>query len=226
MAPVSGKDVTGVRVIVVSVVFSILAIIAVGGRVWARRLRKAGTQLSDHLAFLALAFTLALNATYITGVISGGTGQHMGSVSHTEDVVLAKASHMFASLPHLTKSEQCFLAGSVLWALAIACIKLSILAFYISIFRVPIFVASAYVIAALSISLMVAVIFATMLTCRPLSYNWDRSGKGTCGHTTAFYLGGGIVTVLIDVSIVVLPMPMLWSLQVLHKMFRLVRRIC
>ena len=216
----------GVRLIVVGVVFSILAIIAVGGRVWALRLRKAGIQLSDYLAFLALAFTLALNATSITGAISGGAGQHMRSVSLTEDVVLVKESHMFTGLQNFTKSEQCFLAAGVFWALAIACIKLSLLDFYISIFRVPIFVASAYVIAALSISLMVAVIFATMLICRPLSYNWDRSEKGTCGPPTALYLGGGIVNLLIDVSIVVLPMPMLWGLQVLHKMVRLVRRIC
>ena len=216
----------GVRLIVVGVVFSILAIIAIGGRVWARRLKKAGTQLNDYLAFLALAFTLALNATCITGAFSGGAGQHTESVSLTEDVVLAKVSHMFTDLQHLTKSKQCFLAAGVLWALSIACIKLSILAFYISIFRVPIFVASAYVIAALSISLMVAVAFANMLICRPLSYNWDRSGKGTCGNMTAFYLGSSIANLLIDVSVVVLPMPMLWSLQVLHKRFRLVRRIC
>ena len=114
----------------------------------------------------------------------------------------------------------------MLWALAIACIKLSLLAFYISIFRVQIFVTSAYVIAALAISLMVGVIFANMLICHPRSYNWDRSEKGTCGHTTAPYLGSSIANLLIDVSIVVLPMPMLWSLQVLHKVFRLVRRIC
>ena len=115
----------------------------------------------------------------------------------------------------LLKSKQCFLATGVLWALSIACIKLSVLAFYVSIFRVPIFVASAYVIAALSISLMAAVVFTNLLICRPLSYNWDRSEKGSCGQTTALYLGSSIANLLIDVTIVVLPMPMLWSLQVL-----------
>ena len=95
----------GVRLIVVGVVFSILAIIAVGGRVWAQRLRKAETQLSDYLAFLALAFTLALNATCITGVFLGGVGQHEKSVSLAEDVTLAKVSHIFTGLQHFTKSE-------------------------------------------------------------------------------------------------------------------------
>ena len=103
----------------------------------------------------------------------------------------------------------------MLWALAIACIKLSLLVFYISIFRTRIFVAAAYMFAALSISLMLAVVLATMLMCRPLSYNWDKSEKGTCGHKTALYIGGGIANLLVDVSLVVLPMPMLWSLQVL-----------
>ncbi|KAL9062620.1 MAG: hypothetical protein Q9161_009779 [Pseudevernia consocians] len=197
MASVTGKDVMGIRVIVIGVIFSVLAIAAVGGRVWARRLRKTELQLSDFLALIALAFTLALNATIITAAIMGGAGQHMISTSLTEDIILAK----------------CFLAAGVLWALAIACIKLSLLAFYISIFRTRIFVASAYVFAVLSVSLMLAVTLATMLICRPLSYNWDKNEKGTCGRTTALYLGGGIANLLLDVSMVVLPMPMLWRLQ-------------
>ncbi|KAM0799691.1 hypothetical protein BDR22DRAFT_890268 [Usnea florida] len=186
MASVTGKDVMGIRVIVVGVVFSVLAIAAVGGRVWARRLRKTEMQLSDFLALIALVFTLALNATIITAAIIGGAGQHMIFTSPTEDVILAR----------------CFLAAGVLWALAIASIKLSLLALYASIFRTRIFVASAYVFAVLSISLMLAVTLATMLICRPLSYNWDKSETGTCGRTTALYLGGGIANLLTDVSIV------------------------
>ena len=68
--------------------------------------------------------------------------------------------------------------------------------------------------AALSLSLMTAVVLATLLICRPLTYNWDHTVNGTCGNTYALYLGGGIANLLLDVAIVVFPMPMLWGLQV------------
>ena len=69
----------------------------------------------------------------------------------------------------------------------------------------------------LSISLATAVILGTLLICRPLAYNWNRTIDGTCGNTQKLYLSGGIVNLLLDVAIVTLPMPMLWNLQVSYS---------
>ena len=66
----------------------------------------------------------------------------------------------------------------------------------------------------LTATLAVVVILATLLICRPLAYNWNPTINGTCGDTHKLYLSGGIVNLLLDVSIVILPMPMLWGLQV------------
>ena len=88
----SEKDIMSTRVIVIGVVFSLLAIAAVGGRIWARRLRKAALQLNDYLAMIALLFTLGLNATIVTAAIIGGLGQHMTSTTLREDIILAKVS--------------------------------------------------------------------------------------------------------------------------------------
>ena len=54
MAPVSGSDSMGIRVIVIGVVFSIVAVAAVTARFWARRLRKATLQTNDYLILAAL----------------------------------------------------------------------------------------------------------------------------------------------------------------------------
>lgn len=58
------------------------------------------------------------------------------------------------------------------------------------------------------------VMFTTLLICRPLAYNWDPTIKGKCGDTHKLYLSVGIVNLLLDVTVVSLPMPLLWRLQV------------
>ncbi|MCJ1456493.1 hypothetical protein MMC28_006854 [Mycoblastus sanguinarius] len=57
------------------------------------------------------------------------------------------------------------------------------------------------------------IILEALLICRPLPYFWDKSIKGTCGNQVITYLTAGIFNLLIDVIIIVLPMPMLWGLQ-------------
>ena len=61
---------------------------------------------------------------------------------------------------------------------------------------------------------MVATILVGYLICTPLSYNWDQSGAGHCGNTSAAYISLGVVDIITDIAIFALPMPMLYKLQV------------
>ncbi|KAL8769845.1 MAG: hypothetical protein Q9209_004283 [Squamulea sp. 1 TL-2023] len=198
MAPGQAMDIMRLRVIIVGAVFSALAITAVCGRIWARRIRHTNLQLNDQLMVIALVVVLGLNATITTGAISGGLGKHMASISLSEGVALAKAN----------------LAVGVLWVVGIACVKLSVLAFYISIFPNALFKTCAYLLAGLSVSLMTAMISASFLICPLNNLSWDTRGRGACEKSSALYLGGGVANILLDVAIVALPMPMLWGLQV------------
>ncbi|KAL9595945.1 MAG: hypothetical protein Q9219_006136 [cf. Caloplaca sp. 3 TL-2023] len=60
-----------VRILIIGAVFSVFAVTAVSGRIWARRIRNVDLQLSDKLAVAALLFTLGLNATIMVAAISG-----------------------------------------------------------------------------------------------------------------------------------------------------------
>lgn len=51
------------------------------------------------------------------------------------------------------------------------------------------------------------------LLCRPFAYHWDNSIDGKCADTTKAYLSAGIISLLIDVCIVVMLLPLLWKLQ-------------
>ena len=56
-------------------------------------------------------------------------------------------------------------------------------------------------------------IIAGLLICRPLSRNWNFAVPGTCGSQPGFYFAMGIVNLIADGAIIVLPMPYLYRLQ-------------
>ncbi|KAF6236675.1 hypothetical protein HO173_004966 [Letharia columbiana] len=61
---------------------------------------------------------------------------------------------------------------------------------------------------------LTATILADCLICRPIRYRWDFAIKGaSCGDETKLGLFIAIVNFLQDVIVVVLPMPILWNLQ-------------
>ena len=59
-----------------------------------------------------------------------------------------------------------------------------------------------------------ATILGACLICHPISFNWDHSiPGGHCGDQKSLDLFIGIFNLLVDVTVVVLPMPVLWGLQ-------------
>lgn len=58
-----------------------------------------------------------------------------------------------------------------------------------------------------------SIVLEALLLCRPIQYGWNKSIHGVCGIQQLGFLLTGIVNIIIDVFIVLLPMPMLWGLQ-------------
>lgn len=86
--------------------------------------------------------------------------------------------------------------------------------FYISIFSMRNLRTAVIGVISLTIALIVAVIFESFLLCRPFAFTWDKTiPGGVCGSTTHAYLAIAIVNLVIDLAVVALPMPILWSLQ-------------
>jgi hypothetical protein len=58
-------------------------------------------------------------------------------------------------------------------------------------------------------------ILTGLVICHPLSMFWDlTSPGGHCGNLTAAFSAGGVFDVLTDLFIFLLPIPMVWQLQV------------
>ena len=67
-------------------------------------------------------------------------------------------------------------------------------------------------------ALVIAYWFSTIIRmfflCRPLAYIWNKTiANGSCVNLPAVYLSVSIINLLLDVMVIILPMPMLWKLQ-------------
>lgn len=57
-------------------------------------------------------------------------------------------------------------------------------------------------------------LFVIIFECRPISSVWDKSiTNPQCLNLAAIYLAGAITSIVTDVILMILPMPMLWKLQ-------------
>ena len=118
---------------------------------------------------------------------------------------------------HLWDAGAITFAGYPIWAASVTCIKLSILlGYYDFFFVVRWFVRCVYVVIGLTVVLFVAIMIGLFTGCSPIQYNWDTSiPGGHCGlpRNESFYLSGAL-NLALDIIIVVLPLPVIWTLKV------------
>ena len=96
--------------------------------------------------------------------------------------------------------------------------KASILLFYRRISPNKVFHIIIWVTMAFTIALFIAVLLADLFQCTPVAYFWDHSiPGGHCFNQAAFYFAAAGCSVLGDVWILVLPMPVFWGLQISLK---------
>lgn len=75
---------------------------------------------------------------------------------------------------------------------------------------------------AFALLLCVGIVFGASFTCRPFSHFWSPKANGACGNEKVFGLVAGALHLLTDIIILIMPMPMLWSLHMpIAKKFQL-----
>lgn len=110
---------------------------------------------------------------------------------------------------------QVFFAGWLLQSWANSFVRLSILDFMLKVFPVKRFRLVVYLFQAATVSYLFACTIAWLATCRPFRYNWALGADVPkhCGNLALKFLLSAIFNLVLDVCILILPMPMLWTLQ-------------
>lgn len=116
--------------------------------------------------------------------------------------------------PDANWGDKALLVGQLLWVTSVTFIRSSVLSLYIRIFRTPSFRTTCYLVHGFNLAYFTAVVLACCLICRPFAYLWDQSIDGFCGNQKSLDLFIGVFNLLMDVTTVALPMPVLWGLQV------------
>ncbi|TEY33691.1 hypothetical protein BOTCAL_0668g00020 [Botryotinia calthae] len=187
-----GIPLNAVNVLVISSVTLFLSFISLIFRLWSRILKNTTLALNDYAIIVAFLFALGLVLAFYVASFAASLGIHTVQVP-SETLVL-----------HL----------KILWAAANFFVKISILHLYTEIFPNIYVRRVCYGIGALSGGYIISVIAEAFFMCHPIAYNWNKAiPNGHCDDQGAAYLGAGVINLLIDVSVVVLPMPLLWALQ-------------
>ena len=106
------------------------------------------------------------------------------------------------------------LIGQLLWITSVFFIRACVLQLYIRIFCTKSFRIACYIVHIVNAAYFVSTVLAASLICRPFAYNWDQTiPGGTCGDQKRLDVFIGVFNLLMDVAVVVLPMPVLWGLQ-------------
>lgn len=119
--------------------------------------------------------------------------------------------------PNANRGDKALLVGQLLWITAVTLIRASVLALYIRIFRTPSFRTTCYVVHGFNMAYFLAVVLACCLICRPFAFLWNHSIDGFCGDQKSLDLFIGVFNLLMDLTTVALPMPVLWGLQARTK---------
>ncbi|KAL4745344.1 hypothetical protein BDW72DRAFT_211488 [Aspergillus terricola var. indicus] len=188
-----------------SFVFSILVVTAVFLRLLAHKIARKKWTLSDYFIIVACAFSIGLQCISITGVFQAGIGY--------DHVSVIMADPRWGTKPVITMSKL-IIPLQFLWVLSLSCTKISILLLYLRIFPVQWLVVSSYVTMSVIVAWAIATILAGCLICRPFAYNWDKTIRGGyCGDQVTSFTITGIINLVTDVVVLVLPMPSLSKLQ-------------
>lgn len=146
--------------------------------------------------------TVDLLTMSLTGFVTyGGVGYHFAALEETDQ---AKTTVYFKYL----------LAVSFYYFFGVAIPKLAILALYLRLFTTKPYRRAVYIVAAIVAVTGIVCSVMSLNLCHPFEYNWDRTiPNGKCVNEQAFYLWGSLPNIVTDVTILVLPMPIVWKLH-------------
>ncbi|GKZ96529.1 hypothetical protein CBS115989_5485 [Aspergillus niger] len=113
----------------------------------------------------------------------------------------------------LVISLKAFFASEWFFVVAVAAFRLAILCLYLEIFRGTVFRWCTIVTMAIVTLYCIASILTVALLCRPINANWNIMVNKTCGDVAKTEYASAGFNLAVDLLIVSLPMPIVWTLQ-------------
>ncbi|KAH8846063.1 hypothetical protein MCOR27_010397 [Pyricularia oryzae] len=205
--PIPIENYTQIALLVVSWLCIVICICVVTMRVWARRRVTPRLDGADYCTLTALFFNTALHVDILIMVHRGGFGFHVDEIAKRFG---PDALELFFKV---------IISFTLLWCATTAFTKLSVLLLFTTLFPTRRMRMAAYVMGGFIIVWCTGAVVATLLMCQPFEMNWNRSiPGGHCGDDPLFYTILGVINIIVEVAILLLPMPVIYKLNMpLHR---------
>ncbi|KAJ3499467.1 hypothetical protein NLG97_g308 [Lecanicillium saksenae] len=182
--------------VVVLVIFLVLTLIFTALRFYSRWTTRRRFFGADWVLLAAEIFYIIYTAVSFVSLIQGGVGHHL------EDLEKGQVTLIFKLLTVI----------QITYAVCMALLKTSVCLLYIHIFPHTWIKACSYGIIVLSACWALFTTLLGLLICRPIAALWDPT-KGTCGNEQAGYSSVSGIELVIDIFIILLPLPVVWRLN-------------
>ncbi|KAI2465983.1 hypothetical protein F4781DRAFT_369682 [Annulohypoxylon bovei var. microspora] len=179
------------------IVFSVVTTLTILMRYWAAWLIKRPFSADDALVTVGYISTMVNAAFFIHALFRGGLGKPSVELEPNQQVILARMTFI----------------SSIAWIVGNLFAKLSILYLYNRIFTVEKFRQISCAVICLTVVYGI-VFFAIFVShCQPVSNLWNPQPGGWCRVIATEEFSSTCSSLVIDLIIIVLPMPILWGLH-------------
>ncbi|KAI0595078.1 hypothetical protein F4775DRAFT_571343 [Biscogniauxia sp. FL1348] len=179
------------------IIFSVLITLWTGLRWYARRMKRMPLSVEDGLFYASVVCWYGMVICCFLLLYLGGVGYHMDQLEKI----------------HIARLTQTVLVVQAMYGLAMCTSKWSVLWMLKRIFAVRTFVVITWVVIFFQAAWVVMTVLIGLLVCRPIQKNWDPTVEGTCGNQIAAYTAVSVYNVIIDIVMCVMPLPMIYKLQ-------------
>lgn len=168
---------------------------------------------------ITICVALATPPTVFAVLLSeNGLGKDMWTLpmQNIKNVLFVSWLFLRDETTSLTKRKLYYL-GEIFYFAAISMNKISILIFILRVFPDQQFRRVIYVVVGLCVGYAFGFIFATAFQCTPVSYSWmqiDSTIEGHCNNVNLQGWMSAICNIVIDLTIIILPLKHLYQLQV------------
>ncbi|CRK18777.1 hypothetical protein BN1723_002907 [Verticillium longisporum] len=191
------------QMIGLAVGFMFLPIVFYCLRIWARSIIKRIT-LDDYLAGAALVLSIVCCSLQLAATIHGHLGQHQPQ--HPDGTAIMED-------PGLAFFEKSKFALNMISIVGLGLVKSSILVLYLSLFPNRKFQWVVYCVLGYVIVWTISFFFSHLFTCYPITAFIDFFQDKKCVNQVAMFLTVLYTNVVADFTILVLPIPMVMSVQ-------------
>ncbi|PLB55593.1 integral membrane protein [Aspergillus steynii IBT 23096] len=193
------EDISGQLVAAASVILVITTIL-LALRLYVRSLPNVKSGLEDFLLLPAYILSMGASTIGLLAVTKRGAGRHIEAVMLEDPKSVDLRSALLFSLSWLTIYSNCFS-------------RVSILVLLFKIFTPGVTRTCTLLLTIYMVLFAISQSIAVVLECRPIAKLWHPKLEGSCINMFLFFKMNGILTIVGDVAIMVLPAHMVWNLH-------------